>query len=72
MGLFQQDVFDESLEDLIEAPEVDADQYAGDEDDGGARDHLLLAPPAVITSEQIAWALTELRSAIEDATRSAS
>src|SRR5712691_6689585 len=45
MGLFEQDVFDESLEDLIEAPEVDADQYAGDEDDGGARDHLLLARP---------------------------
>ena len=40
--------------------------------DGIAGDDLLLAPPAVITSEQIAWALTELRSAIEDATRSAS
>jgi len=33
--------------------------------DGDAGDHLLLAPPAVITDEQIAWAASELIAAIE-------
>jgi adenosylmethionine-8-amino-7-oxononanoate aminotransferase len=35
--------------------------------DGIAGDHLLIAPPAVITAEQIDWAVTELRNAIEEA-----
>ncbi len=35
--------------------------------DGIAGDHLLIAPPAVITAEQIEWAVTELRNAIEEA-----
>ncbi len=35
--------------------------------DGTAGDHLLLAPPATITPEQIAWSLAELRSAILEA-----
>ena len=35
--------------------------------DGIAGDHVLIAPPAVITSEQIAWACQELRAAIEEA-----
>jgi adenosylmethionine-8-amino-7-oxononanoate aminotransferase len=36
--------------------------------DGVAGDHLLIAPPAVITVEQIQWAVSQLREAIEDAT----
>jgi adenosylmethionine-8-amino-7-oxononanoate aminotransferase len=35
--------------------------------DGVAGDHILVAPPAVITGEQIAWAVEELRAAISDA-----
>jgi adenosylmethionine-8-amino-7-oxononanoate aminotransferase len=35
--------------------------------DGIAGDHLLIAPPAVITAEQIEWAVTELRNAIAEA-----
>jgi adenosylmethionine-8-amino-7-oxononanoate aminotransferase len=35
--------------------------------DGIAGDHLLLAPPAVITPEQVAWAVQELGSAIREA-----
>ena len=35
--------------------------------DGIAGDHVLIAPPAVITTEQIDWAVTELRNAIEEA-----
>jgi adenosylmethionine-8-amino-7-oxononanoate aminotransferase len=36
--------------------------------DGVAGDHLLIAPPAVITAEQIGWAVNKLREAIEEAT----
>ena len=32
--------------------------------DGTSGDHLLLAPPAVITEEQVAWAVQNLREAI--------
>jgi adenosylmethionine-8-amino-7-oxononanoate aminotransferase len=35
--------------------------------DGVAGDHVLIAPPAVITSEQIDWAAMQLREAIEEA-----
>ena len=35
--------------------------------DGLAGDHLLIAPPAVITSEQIQWAVSTLREAIAEA-----
>jgi adenosylmethionine-8-amino-7-oxononanoate aminotransferase len=35
--------------------------------DGVEGDHLLIAPPAVITSEQIDWAVKQLREAIEEA-----
>lgn len=35
--------------------------------DGVAGDHLLIAPPAVITAEQIDWAVEQLRSAIKEA-----
>jgi adenosylmethionine-8-amino-7-oxononanoate aminotransferase len=35
--------------------------------DGVSGDHLLIAPPAVITSEQIEWAVTQLREAIQEA-----
>src|SRR5439155_8768436 len=35
--------------------------------DGDAGDHLLLAPPAVITPEEIRWAVDELSTAIQDA-----
>ena len=35
--------------------------------DGYAGDHLLIAPPAVITTEEIRWAVGELRGAIEEA-----
>jgi adenosylmethionine-8-amino-7-oxononanoate aminotransferase len=38
--------------------------------DGYAGDHLLIAPPAVITAEEIRWAVAELRGAIEEATSS--
>lgn len=37
--------------------------------DGVSGDHLLLAPPAVITEEQIDWALEQLAAAIRDAQR---
>jgi adenosylmethionine-8-amino-7-oxononanoate aminotransferase len=37
--------------------------------DGDSGDHLLIAPPAVITKEQIEWSVGELRSAIEEAAR---
>jgi adenosylmethionine-8-amino-7-oxononanoate aminotransferase len=36
--------------------------------DGVAGDHLLIAPPAVITSDQISWAMSQLRDAIEEET----
>lgn len=35
--------------------------------DGVSGDHLLLAPPAVITSEQIAWATEQLRESVREA-----
>jgi adenosylmethionine-8-amino-7-oxononanoate aminotransferase len=35
--------------------------------DGISGDHLLLAPPAVITSKEIDWAISELRDAIAEA-----
>ena len=35
--------------------------------DGYAGDHLLIAPPAVITAEEIRWAVGKLREAIEEA-----
>jgi adenosylmethionine-8-amino-7-oxononanoate aminotransferase len=35
--------------------------------DGVSGDHLLIAPPAVITAEQIDWAAKQLREAIEEA-----
>jgi len=34
--------------------------------DGNAGDHLLVAPPAVITTEQIAWAVEQLGEAIRE------
>jgi adenosylmethionine-8-amino-7-oxononanoate aminotransferase len=34
--------------------------------DGVSGDHLLIAPPAVITAEQIEWAVGQLREAIEE------
>jgi adenosylmethionine-8-amino-7-oxononanoate aminotransferase len=37
--------------------------------DGHAGDHLLIAPPAIITKEQIEWAVGELSGAIEEAPR---
>ena len=37
--------------------------------DGVAGDHLLVAPPAVITAEQIGWAVEQLRAAIADTGR---
>ena len=36
--------------------------------DGVSGDHLLLAPPAVITPDQVEWAVRELASAIREAT----
>ena len=36
--------------------------------DGVSGDHLLLAPPAVMTQEQASWAVDQLRAAIEAAT----
>jgi len=35
--------------------------------DGVSGDHLLIAPPAVITAEQIDWAVEQLRESIEEA-----
>ena len=35
--------------------------------DGISGDHLLIAPPAVITAEQIDWAVNQLRESIEEA-----
>ena len=35
--------------------------------DGVSGDHLLIAPPAVITAEEIGWAVSQLRKAIEEA-----
>lgn len=35
--------------------------------DGVSGDHLLLAPPAVITTEQIAWSVEQLSASIEEA-----
>ena len=35
--------------------------------DGVSGDHLLIAPPAVITAEQIGWAEKQLRAAVADA-----
>ena len=32
--------------------------------DGVAGDHLLIAPPAVITAEQIGWAVEQLRAVV--------
>jgi adenosylmethionine-8-amino-7-oxononanoate aminotransferase len=34
--------------------------------DGIAGDHLLLAPPAVITQDQIAWSVEELAQSIRE------
>jgi len=34
--------------------------------DGIAGDHLLIAPPAVITAEQVGWAVEEIRAAINE------
>jgi adenosylmethionine-8-amino-7-oxononanoate aminotransferase len=34
--------------------------------DGVAGDHLLIAPPAIITEEQIVWAVENLRQAVEE------
>jgi adenosylmethionine-8-amino-7-oxononanoate aminotransferase len=36
--------------------------------DGVAGDHLLIAPPAVITAEQILWAVEQVRAAVEEST----
>src|SRR5580693_2074532 len=38
--------------------------------DGISGDHLLLAPPAVITKEEITWSVTQLRAAVDEATSS--
>jgi adenosylmethionine-8-amino-7-oxononanoate aminotransferase len=38
--------------------------------DGVAGDHILVAPPAVITGEQIAWAVGELRASVIEARKS--
>ena len=35
--------------------------------DGISGDHLLIAPPAVITAEQIDWAVDQLKESIEEA-----
>ncbi len=35
--------------------------------DGISGDHILVAPPAVISEEQIRWAVREIRAAIEEA-----
>jgi adenosylmethionine-8-amino-7-oxononanoate aminotransferase len=39
--------------------------------DGVAGDHLLIAPPAVITSEQVGWAVEQLRAAVVESTAQA-
>jgi adenosylmethionine-8-amino-7-oxononanoate aminotransferase len=39
--------------------------------DGAAGDHLLIAPPAIITAEQIDWSVKQLADAIVEATDSA-
>ena len=36
--------------------------------DGVAGDHLLIAPPAVITAEQIGWAVEQIRAAVKEST----
>jgi hypothetical protein len=38
--------------------------------DGISGDHLLLAPPAVITKEEITWSVTQLRAAVNEAAAS--
>jgi adenosylmethionine-8-amino-7-oxononanoate aminotransferase len=38
--------------------------------DGYAGDHLLIAPPAVISAQQITWAAEQLQAAVEDVTAS--
>ena len=38
--------------------------------DGTSGDHLLLAPPAVITKEEITWSVTQLRAAVNEAAAS--
>src|SRR5580698_1481848 len=38
--------------------------------DGTSGDHLLLAPPAVITREEITWSVTQLRAAVDEAASS--
>jgi adenosylmethionine-8-amino-7-oxononanoate aminotransferase len=38
--------------------------------DGISGDHLLLAPPAVITKEEITWSVTQLRAAVHEAASS--
>jgi adenosylmethionine-8-amino-7-oxononanoate aminotransferase len=38
--------------------------------DGISGDHLLLAPPAIITDEQITWAVDHLRAAVQEAVAS--
>jgi adenosylmethionine-8-amino-7-oxononanoate aminotransferase len=40
--------------------------------DGTAGDHILLAPPAVITKEQVSWSVDQLASAIREASQAAS
>ena len=35
--------------------------------DGVSGDHVLIAPPAVITNDQIDWAVKQLREAIDEA-----
>jgi adenosylmethionine-8-amino-7-oxononanoate aminotransferase len=40
--------------------------------DGTAGDHILLAPPAVITTEQVSWSVDQLASAIREALSAAS
>jgi adenosylmethionine-8-amino-7-oxononanoate aminotransferase len=39
--------------------------------DGDCGDHILIAPPAVITAEQVSWAVTQLGAAIEEASAAA-
>jgi hypothetical protein len=34
--------------------------------DGTVGDHLLIAPPAVITAEEIVWAVQQLRDAVQE------
>jgi adenosylmethionine-8-amino-7-oxononanoate aminotransferase len=37
--------------------------------DGTAGDHILLAPPAIITKQQVSWSVDQLASAIGEAQR---